>query len=208
MRLAVAALPLLVAGLALAAIYAPASDDPELQHYECRAPDPDWQQSPYRLPYAPGTKNYLLQGNCSGHGHKRFWLHGYDFEMPIGTPVHAARSGTVVRANDGCKDGDRSCTNLLLVRHDDGTHALYSHLTPGGVLAGVGAPVLAGQLIGRSGDTGNTGGRPHLHFSVHPCASLPGLPRAERECASRPFGFSNTTPNPAGLRAGYHYLAQ
>lgn len=165
-----------------------------------------WQQSEYVLPYTVGEAYRVDQGNCSGFGHSGFWQFGYDFEMPVGTVITAAREGTVVHAQDGAVDGDRSRTNLITIEHTDGSVALYSHLTLNGVQVTVGQHVLAGDVIGLSGDTGNTGGLPHLHFSLHPCRSLPGLPGTE-DCASIPVNFRNTDANPEGLIANRRYEA-
>ncbi|MGB9107154.1 MAG: M23 family metallopeptidase [Telluria sp.] len=206
MRFSIAGLLALVFLVALAAILAPESDNPALRNYACTPLHADSSRSAYVLPYREGTEHWVNQANCSGHGHTRIWMHGYDFKMAIGTPVLAARDGTVMTANDGCKDGDRACTNLITVRHADGTVALYSHLTKGGVQVVQGQAVVAGQLIGHSGDTGNTGDLPHLHFSVHPCGALPGLGR-EGTCPSQPVNFRNTEPNPHGLTAAHVYRA-
>ena len=165
-----------------------------------------WEQSDYVLPYPAGLTYKINQANCSGFGHSGFWEFGYDIIMPIGSIVTAARAGAVVHAQDGAQDGDRSRTNLITIQHDDGTVALYSHLTLNGVHVTVGQPVLAGDVIGMSGDTGNTGGLPHLHFSLHPCSDLPGLPGAG-SCDSIPVNFSNTAENPNGLVAGRAYTA-
>lgn len=158
----------------------------------------DWQTSLYVLPYTVGESYEVNQGNCSGFGHSDFWLYGYDFIMPIGTVITAAREGVVLHAQDGATDGDRNRTNLITVEHDDGTVALYSHLTLNGVQVTVGQSVQVGDPIGQSGDTGNTGGLPHLHFSLHPCGDLPGLPGAGT-CDSIPVNFRNTDANPEGL---------
>jgi len=166
----------------------------------------DWENSDYVLPYPVGTSYRLNQGNCSGFGHSGFWLFGYDFEMPIGTLVSAARAGVVLHAQDGASDGDRSRTNLITVEHDDGTVALYSHLTLNGVLVVAGQSVVTGDIIGLSGNTGNTGGLPHLHFSVHPCGDLPGLPGVG-SCPSEPANFRNMQANPLGPQAGQFYEA-
>jgi len=173
---------------------------------EC-GPFGDWSTSSYVLPYPRGTAYVVNQGNCSGYGHSDFWKHGYDFIMNIGTEVAAARSGAVGWANDGCHDGNAACTNLITIIHDDGTVALYSHLTLGGVLVSPGEQVTAGQVIGKSGNTGNTGGLPHLHFSLHPCNELPGLPNAGN-CPTLPVNFRNTDPNPHGPQAHRTYHAQ
>jgi len=165
-----------------------------------------WQTSPLLLPYSVGEAYRVNQANCSGFGHSGFWLYGYDFEMPIGTVVKAASDGVVLHAQDGTRDGDRTGTNLITIQHDDGTVALYSHLTLNGVHVTIGQTVLAGDTIGLSGDTGNTGGLPHLHFSLHPCGALPGLP-GTGDCASIPANFRNTDANPNGLLANRSYRA-
>ncbi len=165
-----------------------------------------WEQSAFVLPYPVDLNFRVNQGNCSGFGHSGFWLYGYDLVMPIGSVVSAARDGVVVHAQDGAQDGDRNRTNLITIQHDDGTVALYSHLTLNGVQVTIGQTVLAGDVIGMSGDTGNTGGLPHLHFSLHPCGALPGLP-GTGSCQSIPVNFRNTTANPNGLVAGLFYQA-
>jgi murein DD-endopeptidase MepM/ murein hydrolase activator NlpD len=168
----------------------------------------DWNTSPYVLPYPVGLAYVVHQGNCSGFGHSGFWKYGYDFAMPIGTLVTAARAGRVLYSEGGAEDGDATRTNLVTVGHDDGTVAVYSHLTHGGALVAVGEEVAAGDPVGRSGNTGNTGGFPHLHYSLHPCARLPGLPGGdETSCPTIPVTFRNTEANPRGLVAGRSYTA-
>ena len=179
--------------------------DPDNGQLVCSGFGP-WQESDYVLPYTIGESYRLNQGNCSGFGHSGFWQFGYDFEMPIGTIIAASRKGTVVHAQDGAIDGDRNRTNLITVEHVDGSVALYSHLTFNGVQVTVGQSVLAGDTIGLSGDTGNTGGLPHLHFSLHPCRSLPGLPGTD-DCPTMPVNFRNTDANPNGLIASRRYEA-
>ena len=79
-----------------------------------------WQDSDYVIPYTVGESYFVNQANCSGFGHSGFWQYGYDFSMPVGTVVTAARAGVIVHAQDGASDGDRSRTNLITVRHEDG----------------------------------------------------------------------------------------
>jgi hypothetical protein len=180
MKSPVALFLIAVMGIALAAVFWPESDDAALRHYACIALDSDSHASAYVLPYPVGAAPKVNL---------------------------AARDGTVGVAKAGCHDGDHQCTNLVTINHADGTVALYSHLTLGGALVKAGDAVRAGQLIGRSGETGNTGGLPHLHFSVHPCGALPGLPQAG-VCPSLPVNFRNTTPNPHGLLALGAYRAE
>ena len=163
-------------------------------------------QSAFVLPYTVSESHFVNQANCSGFGHSGFWQYGYDLTMPIGTIVIAARDGVVAHAQDGASDGDRNNTNLITIENDDGTVALYSHLTLNGVLVTIGQSVAAGDTIGLSGDTGNTGGLPHLHFSLHPCTSLPGLPGNDN-CPSIFVNFRNTDENSNGLVAGRSYEA-
>ncbi len=181
--------------------------DQNVPVYSCMPVTNDWESSQYILPYRVGSEYFVNQANCSGFGHSNFWSHGYDFTMNIGTSITASRSGTVGWATDGCADGNTACTNLITIIHDDGTVALYSHLTNGGVLVSPGEVVEMGDIIGRSGNTGNTGGLPHLHFSVHPCNQLPGLSNAG-DCPTIRVNFRNTDPNPDGLEPKRFYGAK
>jgi len=88
---------------------------------------------------------------------------GVDFRAPIGTPVRAALSGTVVSINYGavpnCQYG-----KWVLIKHQNGLATLYAHLSDISVQKG--AAVSTGQVIGFSGDTGYATG-PHLHLGVY-----------------------------------------
>lgn len=82
---------------------------------------------------------------------------GIDYALPMGTPVLAAADGIVEKAGvDNTGYG-----NMVLVRHlwNDGT--VYAHLRNWSVQ--VGQKVKAGDVIGHSGNSGNSTG-PHLHF--------------------------------------------
>ena len=169
---------------------------------------PAWESSSYVLPYGAGESYRVNQANCSGFGHSGFWKFGYDFSMEIGTPVTAARAGVVLHSMGGARDGDRTQTNLVTVAHDDGTILVYSHLTFRGALVDAGDRVEAGEVIALSGDTGLTGDLPHLHFSLHSCGALPGLPGGdESSCPTLPMNFRNTEPNALGLLPGRSYVA-
>ncbi len=94
-----------------------------------------------------------------------------DFSVDEGTPVIAAREGTVMMVES---DFDKAGMNLakyadraneIRIVHDDGTMAVYAHLKLDGALVRPGQHVAAGQRIGYSGNTGFTTG-PHLHFCV------------------------------------------
>lgn len=93
----------------------------------------------------------------------RFGLRGHngvDFAVPVGTPVMAADGGRVVGSSfDGSGYGE-----LVKIGHEWGT-SYYAHLSEQQVR--VGDEVTAGQVIGLSGNTGNSTG-PHLHFEIRP----------------------------------------
>jgi len=125
----------------------------------------------YALPYASTNSYRVLQGYGSRFSHRGREEFAVDFDMPVGTPVHAARPGVVARAEEsnskGCWDDDcGQYANFIVVLHDDGTTGEYYHLDKDGVLVNVGDTVARGQLIGLSGNTGHTT-MPHLHFAVY-----------------------------------------
>jgi murein DD-endopeptidase MepM/ murein hydrolase activator NlpD len=153
--------------------------------------------SPYVLPYPVSQTVTLYQGNCSLGGHHGVYRYSYDFLMPIGSSVRAARAGVVAEVLDGFPDGGPS-ENWVKIRHTDGTLAAYSHLHR--VLVRIGQPVLTGQLIGLSGNSGHTGGVPHLHFHVSPCSE-------PVSCGTLPVTFRNASPNPGRLLEGRQYTA-
>jgi len=93
-----------------------------------------------------------------------------DLVMPVNTPIHAARAGTVVEVNNdffkgGTKQSYKSRANSIRILHNDGSMAVYAHLALETAQVYPGLKVYAGQLIGYSGNTGFSSG-PHLHFAV------------------------------------------
>jgi hypothetical protein len=165
-------------------------------------PFPDWNTSAYVLPYAAGSSYYVSQANCSSGGHRGPYRYAYDFVMPVGTIVTAARAGIVAEIRMKFRDGQsgEGESNWVKIRHADNTIAAYSHLTERGALVKPGDRVEAGQAIGLSGNSGNTGGLPHLHFHLCPCDE-------PVDCGTLPTTFRNTDPNPDGLLTRRNYLA-
>lgn len=171
-----------------------------------------WQSSEYVLPYAVNASFFVSQANCtpSGNdgGHRGAKKFGYDFDMPIGTAIHAARAGVVLHVEESHSDGQVAFTgfdNHLVIEHRDGTTALYGHMTRNGVAVLVGESVEAGQVVAFSGNTGNTGNIPHLHFSVQSCDPVS---RGTTGCPTLPVTFRNTDANPEGLQVRRSYRAQ
>ncbi|MDF3078655.1 MAG: hypothetical protein K0S09_2544 [Sphingobacteriaceae bacterium] len=123
---------------------------------------------PYRYPYQNWLPFKISQGPGGTFSHKHSFA--YDFAMPVGTPITAAREGIValVKNDSGLGGADEALTdkaNVIAIMHPDGTIANYIHLKKGGALVKEGQWVHKGQIIGYSGNTGYTTG-PHLHFEV------------------------------------------
>jgi murein DD-endopeptidase MepM/ murein hydrolase activator NlpD len=126
---------------------------------------------PYRLPYAQATRYRVSQSFPDRLTHVDLAnRYAIDFEMPIGTGVHAARAGTVFEvASDFFESSEdaalASKANIVRILHSDGTIALYGHLNWNSIRVRPGDNVARGQYIADSGNTGFSTG-PHLHFVV------------------------------------------
>ncbi len=125
----------------------------------------------YLPPIAPNSSFQISQafGGTFSHNDEQN-KYAVDIVMPVGTPVHAARSGIVLEAEDdfykgGTNKAYSSEANNIRILHDDGSIAIYAHLELEKAQVYPGLAVVAGQLIGYSGNTGFTSG-PHLHFAV------------------------------------------
>jgi len=123
----------------------------------------------YWVPFGGDAGRELIQGFDGEDSHSGSMRYSLDFAMPEGTPVLAARAGTVLYLQDGFTEGRADpdlleSANLVVVAHDDGTMASYGHLTAG-IPVSVGDVVNAGDVLGSSGATGFAG-QPHLHFHV------------------------------------------
>jgi murein DD-endopeptidase MepM/ murein hydrolase activator NlpD len=95
----------------------------------------------------------------SGFGPRWGRLHaGVDFAAPVGTPVYAASTGTVLAAGPASGYGQ-----WVKISHRGGVSTVYGHIS--GWTVSVGQPVAAGQLIAYSGNEGRSTG-PHLHFET------------------------------------------
>ncbi|MCG7524558.1 peptidoglycan DD-metalloendopeptidase family protein [Streptomyces sp. OfavH-34-F] len=104
------------------------------------------------------TSPYGVKRPSSAYGYHT----GTDFGVGVGTEVHAAGAGTVTFAGWNSAYGNR-----IVIRHPKQggktVETTYNHLFSLGVAKG--DTVSVGQVIGATGNTGNSTG-PHLHFEV------------------------------------------
>jgi murein DD-endopeptidase MepM/ murein hydrolase activator NlpD len=91
----------------------------------------------------------------------RWWSKGFhtgvDYAVPVGTDVLAVADGEITNANWGKSYG------VQIVQKLDGGWFIYAHLSK--ALVKPGDKVKAGQVIAKSGNTGNSTG-PHLHAEL------------------------------------------
>lgn len=136
-------------------------------------PDP---AARYAFPFGGDRPRKLSQGTLGGPTHQGIHRYSFDFELPIGTPVLAARRGVVFQVQDGYGQGSAGESgergNVVVIWHEDGTFGLYGHLREG-ICAREGEAVGAGDFLGWSGNSGLTTG-PHLHFGVGIAAGANG----------------------------------
>jgi murein DD-endopeptidase MepM/ murein hydrolase activator NlpD len=83
---------------------------------------------------------------------------GVDLEAAMGTSVHSAADGIVVRA-----DWESGYGRLIIIDHGNGVQTYYGHLSTFGVVPG--QEVRRGDVIARSGASGRVTS-PHLHYEV------------------------------------------
>jgi len=83
---------------------------------------------------------------------------GVDLAVPMGTPVHAARDGTVVLAR-----WDGTYGNVVFLDHGDGSQTRYAHMSR--IAVTLGEQVRQGDVLGYAGSTGASTG-PHVHFEL------------------------------------------
>jgi murein DD-endopeptidase MepM/ murein hydrolase activator NlpD len=98
-------------------------------------------------------------GRCA-HFHK-----GIDVVAPIGTPIRASGTGTVVYIGWNYADGYDPAW-IVVVAHSSSLQTWYAHMLPrypNGIRSG--SKVRSGQIIGYEGNTGHSTGA-HLHWAV------------------------------------------
>ena len=94
-------------------------------------------------------------------------MRAMDTTMPLwrlasiheGTEVSAIMSGKVLIASNG----NTGYGNYIVINHGSGFVSLYAHLSK--IMIAEGSNVSKGDVIGKSGNTGNSTG-PHLHLEI------------------------------------------
>lgn len=102
---------------------------------------------------------------------------GWDLEISNGKPIYAVSDGTIAFVRNV---GDYGLQVCLRFEHERGSRfCFYAHLSAENVAAG--QQVTAGDVLGKTGSTGNAGGTtPHLHLEIRTSA-LPGRGLVGRE---------------------------
>jgi hypothetical protein len=123
------------------------------------------------MPWPHPTKRTINAGWTyrSGAPHK-----AWDLAIDTGDLLQAVTDGTVLALNDGVRNnragynpGRNAPSNWIVLGikyQGRKAYVLYQHLSPG-LKVKVGQKVLAGQVIAKSGNTGNSTG-PHLHLAT------------------------------------------
>ncbi|MBW2453448.1 MAG: M23 family metallopeptidase, partial [Deltaproteobacteria bacterium] len=117
----------------------------------------------------PNDPNYSPYKRDSRSSHS-----GYDLHAPLGTPVLATQSGTIVSASE---TNAGLCGLSINLAADSGVTFRYCHLDEVFVTAG---DVQAGDVIGLNGKTGNAKS-PHVHFVYLDAPNVTGAGTASQK---------------------------
>jgi len=125
---------------------------------------PDPAHANYKLPWEAGKTRCLSQGNRSFTSHRGLHYYAWDFVMPLGAEIRAARDGKVIKVVQHFS-GVGLDDNYIWVEHEDHQISNYGHIQKDGSLVKIGDLVRQGQAIALNGMVGQTT-LPHLHFVV------------------------------------------
>lgn len=95
----------------------------------------------------------------TGHLHQ-----GCDIMAAMGSPALAVCAGEITLVAEGGNAG-----LYLRLTRGDGSGDFFDYMHMQSICVGAGDRVVAGQVVGTVGDSGNArGGAPHIHFEYHP----------------------------------------
>jgi murein DD-endopeptidase MepM/ murein hydrolase activator NlpD len=124
----------------------------------------DPSESDYVLPFPVGSGYTMFQGYCRDDTSHEEQV-AYDFAMPIGSEVTAARAGIVRELRADVSDAAfTSDFNFITIEHEDGSAAFYAHVMQDSIVVAIGDEVAVGDPIALSGSSGRTA--EILHFGV------------------------------------------
>ena len=142
-----------------------------------------------RFPYY-NQKNKEGEDICHG---------AVDIGVPQGTPIFALDGGTVTEVGDYnsncyhnqgvCNKGWNSYGIYVLIDHGNDYQTVYAHLNQR--LVNVGDKVSKGEMIGYSGNTGNSTNA-HIHLELRDLSKYSSATRDEAKCSSGK-GLMNVT---------------
>lgn len=111
-------------------------------------------------PLVVGTGTFIYPVNSRNFTQYYWYGHpGIDIALAEGTAVVASDTGTVTFAGWNIY----GYGNLIVVNHGNGYETFYAHLN--GISVVPGQIVYQGNVIGTTGNTGNSSG-PHIHFEI------------------------------------------
>jgi hypothetical protein len=150
--------------LTLVAALWPAAADAQIYSF----PTTEGTQTKFRKDHNGAAVSFqdFSCGSKSYDGHK-----GSDISVTVGSPVRAARTGTVTSSMDGFGTGYFGSSdgggwgNHVFMSHGNNDVSIYAHLLRYSGIPTAGASLTCGQSIGQSGMSGNVDGA-HLHFEA------------------------------------------
>jgi len=111
--------------------------------------------------YIRPCKTREVRDNFDDHVKRHSKMPGLDYACNTGDKVFATAKGTIVSCSN---NPDQVLGKNIAIRHPDGKHSYYLHLSK--VHVSNGQRVKAGEVIALSGNTGTTSTGPHLHFAI------------------------------------------
>jgi murein DD-endopeptidase MepM/ murein hydrolase activator NlpD len=107
-----------------------------------------------------GTGTFVYP--VTGRNFSQYYWYGHraiDIALAEGNAVYASDTGTVTYAGWNVW----GYGNLIVINHGNGHETFYAHLS--GINVVPGQIVYQGNVIGYTGDSGNSSG-PHIHFEI------------------------------------------